>query len=136
MIVIADQLPELVAPGDALALDVHVVNDLRRALEAADCTATLRWPGGSHEWRWQGDVGADSVARVGIVRFVVPDVPGRAVARPDHRARRRDRDEPLRRDGHPALNAPAAQGPKPRQRAQFRFGPCEAVAGHARLRDR
>ena len=76
VIVIADQLPDLLQTGDALALDVHVVNDLRRALDGADCTATLRWPGGNHEWRWQGDVGADSVARVGIVRFVVPEVPG------------------------------------------------------------
>ena len=76
VIVIADQLPDLLQTGDALALDVHVVNDLRRPLDGADCTATLRWPGGNHEWRWQGDVGADSVARVGIVRFVVPEVPG------------------------------------------------------------
>ncbi|MFT3852622.1 MAG: hypothetical protein QM733_07795 [Ilumatobacteraceae bacterium] len=76
VIVIADQLPDLVHPGAALALDVHVVNDLRRPLEAALCSATLRWPGGNHDWRWEGDVAADGVARVGIVRFVVPDVPG------------------------------------------------------------
>lgn len=76
VIVIADQLPDLLHPGAALALDVHVVNDLRRPLDAAQCSATLRWPGGSHAWRWEGDVAADGVARVGIVRFVVPDVPG------------------------------------------------------------
>ena len=76
VIVIADQLPDLLHPGAALALDVHVVNDLRQPLAAAHCSAALRWPGGSHSWRWEGDVAADGVARVGIVRFVVPDVPG------------------------------------------------------------
>ena len=71
------------SPATRSALDVHVVNDLRRA---ARRRPTARPPcagrAASHEWRWQGDVGADCVARVGIVRFVVPDVARRAVARP------------------------------------------------------
>ena len=87
---------------------MHVVNDLRRALEAADCTATLRWPGGSHEWRWQGDVGADSVARVGIVRFVVPDVPGELWLDLTIEHDDADRHEPLRRDGHRRATAGSA----------------------------
>ena len=41
-----------------------------------ECAATLRWPGGSHQWRWQGDVPPDDCVRVGVVRFVVPDAPG------------------------------------------------------------
>ena len=96
VIVIADQLPELLHPGSALALDVHVVNDLRHPLQRAQCSAVLRWPGGSHAWHWEGDVTADGVARVGIVRLRGPRRPRRAVARPDHRARRPDRHQPLR----------------------------------------
>ncbi len=118
VIVIADQLPELLHPGAALALDVHVVNDLRRPLDAAECSATLRWPGSNHTWRWQGDVAADGVARVGIVRFVVPDAPGELWL-----------DLTIEHDEQIATNryvatvvaarstAPAAQGPKPRRRA-------------------
>ena len=39
-------------------------------------TALLRWPGGSHRWRWSGDVPADSCVRIGTIQFVVPDAPG------------------------------------------------------------
>ena len=39
-------------------------------------TARLAWAGGEHAWRWQGDVPADSAVRVGMVRFVVPDMEG------------------------------------------------------------
>ncbi len=64
------------APGDALALDVHVVSDLRHALAACVVTATLSWDGGQHEWRWAGDVDADACVRIGTVEAVVPAVPG------------------------------------------------------------
>jgi beta-mannosidase len=76
VIVVADQLPGHVQPGDALALDLHVISDVRRLLDAVECTATLRWPGGSHAWRWIGDVPPDSCVRVGTVQFVVPDISG------------------------------------------------------------
>ena len=66
----------LAAPGAALALDVHVVNDLHHELGEAVLTAHVRWPGGSHEWRFGGDVPADDCVRVGMVRFIAPDVPG------------------------------------------------------------
>jgi hypothetical protein len=74
--VIADPLPATVAPGEPLALDVHVVNDLRRAIERATVVARLSWPGGGHEWRWQGDVDADSCALVGTVQALAPSAPG------------------------------------------------------------
>jgi hypothetical protein len=64
-----------VRPGDAIALDVHVVNDLRTPLDGA-VTARMTWRGGEHAWRWGGDVAADSCTRVGMARFVVPDAPG------------------------------------------------------------
>jgi beta-mannosidase len=76
VIVVADRLPETVSVGAALALDVHVVSDIRRLLEGMTCTATLSWPGGSHAWRWGGDVPPDACVRVGTIQFVVADAPG------------------------------------------------------------
>ena len=76
VIVVADRLPETVTVGAALALDVHVVSDVRRLLEDTVCTAKLSWPGGSHAWRWGGDVPPDSCVRVGTIQFVVADAPG------------------------------------------------------------
>ncbi len=76
VIVVADRLPDTVPVGTALALDVHVVSDIRRLLEDTVCTAKLSWPGGSHAWRWGGDVPPDSCVRVGTIQFVVADQPG------------------------------------------------------------
>ncbi|MGE3688273.1 MAG: glycoside hydrolase family 2 protein [Acidimicrobiia bacterium] len=77
VIVVADRLPATILPGSAIALDLHVVNDLHHALDGAALTAELRWRGGSHEWRFGGDVPPDDCVRVGMVRFIAPDVPGR-----------------------------------------------------------
>jgi beta-mannosidase len=74
VIVVADRLPATVAGGRPLALDVHVVSDLRTPIEAARVTAVLSWPGGEHTWRWRGEVGADECARVGTIQAVVPDL--------------------------------------------------------------
>jgi beta-mannosidase len=76
VIVVADRLPATVAPGDALALDVHVVSDLRVAIEGATVRAELAWTGDSETWTWAGDVGADECRRVGTLQVVVPDAPG------------------------------------------------------------
>jgi beta-mannosidase len=76
VIVVADRLPGRVAPGATLGLDVHVISDVHRLLEGIGCTATLRWPGGSHTWHWQGDAPPDSCVRIGTIGFVVPDAPG------------------------------------------------------------
>jgi beta-mannosidase len=74
VIVVADRLPEHVTAGEAVALDVHVVSDLRTALEGGVVTARLTWAGGGHEWRWQGDVPPDSCVRAGTLQFQAPDV--------------------------------------------------------------
>jgi beta-mannosidase len=74
VIAVADRLPATVAAGDPLALDVHVVSDLRTPVEGARVTATLSWPGGGHRWRWGGDIGPDTCERVGTVQAVVPDL--------------------------------------------------------------
>jgi hypothetical protein len=76
VIVVADRLPARVAAGDTLALDVHVISDLHQPLDDVDCTATLRWPGGNHTWKWRGDVPLDDCVRVGTIQFVVPGVAG------------------------------------------------------------
>ncbi len=77
VIVVADRLPATVAPGDAIALDVHVVSDLRAQVDDAETTARLTWAGGGERtWRWRGDIPADGCQRVGTMQIVVPDVPG------------------------------------------------------------
>ncbi len=76
VIVVAERPPALVAPGDSVAVDVHVVSDLRVPLSEAVVTARLVWAGGHHSWRWQGDVPADECVRIGTVSAMVPDAPG------------------------------------------------------------
>jgi beta-mannosidase len=76
VIVVADRLPEEVSVGQALALDVHVVSDLRTQVDDVEVTACLDWTGGSRTWRWRGDIPADVCQRVGTVQIVVPDAPG------------------------------------------------------------
>jgi hypothetical protein len=78
VIVVSERLPAAPAPGQALALDVHVVSDLRTPLDAV-VTASVGWPGGGHTWCWCGSVPADAVVRVGTLALVVPDVDGELV---------------------------------------------------------
>jgi len=76
VIVVADRLPVALAPDQAVLLDVHVVSDEREPLDKLDVVADLSWPGGSHSWAWAGQVGADSVARIGSINWIVPNVSG------------------------------------------------------------
>jgi beta-mannosidase len=76
VIVVADRLPARVAPGQAIALDVHVVSDRRTAIDGARVAARLSWPRGEQRWRWGGDIPADACVRVSTLQFVVPNVPG------------------------------------------------------------
>ncbi len=76
VIVVADRPPEVVAPGEAISLDVHVVNDGRTPIDAAVVDITASWPGGNRRWRFGGEVESDSVARVGSVAMDVPDTLG------------------------------------------------------------
>jgi len=59
-----------------LALDVHIVNDLRVAVQNATLRAHLRWSNGEHEWDFGGEADADSCVRIATLQFVVPDAPG------------------------------------------------------------
>lgn len=106
VIVTADHLPDELAAGTTLAVDVHVVSDLREPLEAVEVAATLRW--GSDEvqrWRFGGSVEADRCLRVGTLPIEVPDVPGpvtlelvlRGEGVPGGEVRRTDRARIVRR---------------------------------------
>ncbi len=76
VIVVADPLGPAYSPGDALAVDVHVVSDRRDAIDGARVAAELSWPGGGHTWHFEGDIAADACVRVGMVRAVVADTEG------------------------------------------------------------
>jgi beta-mannosidase len=76
VLVVADRPPDIVSPGDDVSLDVHVVNDLRTAVDPAVIDVEARWAGGRRRWRFGGDVAADSCAKVGTVRLSVPDTLG------------------------------------------------------------
>jgi beta-mannosidase len=76
VLVLADPLPATVVPGHDIDVDVHVVSDLREALDFAVVDAVATWPGGERRWRFGGPVPADDVVKVGRVRFSAPDTPG------------------------------------------------------------
>lgn len=73
MIVVADRLPAEVVGGETLALDVHVVSDVRTPIDGLEITAVLTWTGGEQRWRFGGTVAADTVARVGTLQVEVRD---------------------------------------------------------------
>jgi beta-mannosidase len=75
VIVVMDPLPNPLAPGQSLELDVHVVNDRREAL-AATVAVTASWRGGHRQWGFRGDVEADDCTFVGRLSFVAPESPG------------------------------------------------------------
>lgn len=76
VIVVADRPAPAYRPRDPLSLDVHVVSDRRRAVEAVTVTARLAWAGDEHRMSWEGDVPADACVRVGTIQAVVPPAPG------------------------------------------------------------
>jgi beta-mannosidase len=76
VIVVTDPLPPVLAPGEHLALDVHVVNDLRTPVVDATVAVTCTWRGGRQQWAFRGNVDADAVALVGRLELTVPDAPG------------------------------------------------------------
>jgi hypothetical protein len=78
-LVVADQPPDWVNPGEALVLDVHVVSDLRDEIEFAVVDAVATWAGGEQRWRFGGPVAADEVVKVGEVAMDVPDTLGELV---------------------------------------------------------
>ena len=76
VIVVAERPAPAYEPGAELALDVHVVNDLRRTLSALQVSGMVSWAGGQARTGWTGDVPADSCIRIGTLRATLPDDPG------------------------------------------------------------
>jgi beta-mannosidase len=78
VIVVAERPAARYRAGERVRLALHVVSDLRQAVDDATTTAVLRWPGGERTWRFGGDIPADSCVRVGQVDLVLPAdaVPG------------------------------------------------------------
>ena len=76
MIVVADRLPEQVTAGQALALDVHVVSDLRTQVDDAEVTAALHWTAAAAPGDGAATSPPTACQRVGTVQIVVPDAPG------------------------------------------------------------
>jgi beta-mannosidase len=72
VIVVSDRPALAYGPGSQMALDVHVVSDLRTALEGAQVRAELTWPGGAGTWYFEGDVKADNCTRVGRLVMTLP----------------------------------------------------------------
>jgi beta-mannosidase len=76
VIVVADRLPATMRAGSTLDVDVHVVSDLHQPLEGCVVTGRLTWTGGSSEWTFGGDIGADECVLVGHIRTTVPEASG------------------------------------------------------------
>jgi hypothetical protein len=74
VIITADRPAASYRGGERIALDLHVVSDLRRALGSTEASAVLHWPGGGRgAWRFSGEVPADSCVRVGQIKQTLPD---------------------------------------------------------------
>ncbi len=76
LLVVAQPPPDWINPGDRLALDVHLVNDLRTTIDFAVVDVTARWAGGEKRWRFGGPAPADDVVKVGRIDLIVPETLG------------------------------------------------------------
>ena len=86
VIVVADPPDASYRPGARVHLDVHVVSDLRFALQDVRVTAALLGPAGVSgptSWEWVGDLGADTCVRLGAVSFEAPPGPASLVLQLD-----------------------------------------------------
>jgi hypothetical protein len=71
-VVVTDELPAPTLPGGRVDVGIHVVSDLRTALDGAEASALLEWPGGRRRWRFAGTVPADSCVRIGRILVDLP----------------------------------------------------------------
>lgn len=80
VIAVLEAPPTELHTDDRLVLPLHVVNDLRAAIEDLTVTVTLSWVSEPdrvlHRAGWNGRVGPDDVARVGVLRATVPQPNG------------------------------------------------------------
>jgi beta-mannosidase len=76
VIVVADLIEPVLAPGEKVHLDVHVVSDERSERTGAHVRARLDGPTGPREWEWTGDIAADACTRVGDLTWIAPNTGG------------------------------------------------------------
>lgn len=76
VIVVAEQPPDWIHPGDDLRLDLHLVNDLRTPIGDARVEVTASWAGASSTYHFGGPVEGDDVVKVGTLQMRVPDTLG------------------------------------------------------------
>ena len=80
VIAVLEAPPTELRTDDRLILPVHVVNDLRSAIEDLTVTVTLSWVSAPdrvlHRAGWNGRSGPDEVTRVGVLRSNVPQPVG------------------------------------------------------------
>ncbi len=79
VVVIADNPPQLVAPGDVFALDIHAVNDTATPLGDVVVKATAHLGDWVRRGEWKGDLGADSCEFIATFTIDVPDLNGALV---------------------------------------------------------
>jgi len=79
VIAVLDEPPEHLVVGHRVALDLHVVNDLRTPVDRLRAVVSAAWAGREEEpfqrAGWTGAVAADAVERIGTFGFVVPAPP-------------------------------------------------------------
>jgi beta-mannosidase len=76
VIVTADRLPDHVHPGEPVSARIHVVSDLREALDAIRIVARWTWDGGEATQGFAGTVEADSCVLVGTTTVDAPESDG------------------------------------------------------------
>ncbi len=76
VIVVADQPPATLTPGDSINFKVHVVSDLHYEITGARVIATLSWSGGQEQHEWTGDIAPDSCVFIGHVETKTPTTLG------------------------------------------------------------
>jgi hypothetical protein len=80
VVAVLEAPPVELRTDDRLTLPVHVVSDLRTAIEDLTVTVTLSWLSDPervlHRAGWTGRVGPDDVVRVGTLRVTVPEPAG------------------------------------------------------------
>ena len=76
-VIVTASVPQSHPTGHEITSDIHVVSDLPDGIRNAVVTAALEWPGGTRTWAWQGDIEADTCAKVGSIALVL-SAPGAA----------------------------------------------------------
>ena len=72
VIVVADPLAPGIVPGVENKQAIHVVSDLRDAIDDAEVEVVLRWPRSTRTWKFAGPIEPDSVVRVGEILWTIP----------------------------------------------------------------